>query len=279
MPERPNPLPANSDFVPVGGHVPPLTTEARDDVGNLNAGVGGLSATLDVDGTLAANSDTRVASQKATKTYVGAETTRATAAEATKPTATLDVDGTLAANSDTRVASQKATKTYVGAETTRATAAEATKPTATLDVDGTLAANSDTRVPSQKAVVTYVAAHAGGITNGAANNIIPKSDGTNLVTSRITDAGTQILLSGTRCGLQATDATRLTSIGDWNSAGNGTQFQVIDANAATAFVFKADAGVIKIVKNDGSTRALPTADPHVDGQLWDNLGIVNISHG
>jgi hypothetical protein len=58
---------------------------------------------VDTDGTLAANSDAKVASQKATKTY--ADTKLASAA--------LDTDGTLAANSDSKVATQKATKTYV----------------------------------------------------------------------------------------------------------------------------------------------------------------------
>lgn len=35
-----------------------------------------------------------------------------------------------------------------------------------------------------------------GITNGAAANVIPKSDGTNLVTSRITDDGTNLAVDG-----------------------------------------------------------------------------------
>ena len=55
---------------------------------------------LDTDGTLAANSDTKIATQKATKTYA-------------LPASYLDTDGTLAANSDTKVPSQKAVKTYV----------------------------------------------------------------------------------------------------------------------------------------------------------------------
>lgn len=55
---------------------------------------------LDTDGTLAANSDTKVSTQKAVKTY-------------SLPLSYLDTDGTLAANSDTKVASQKAVKTYV----------------------------------------------------------------------------------------------------------------------------------------------------------------------
>ena len=55
---------------------------------------------LDTDGTLAANSDTKVASQKAIKTYA-------------TPLSYLDTDGTLAANSDSKIATQKAIKTYV----------------------------------------------------------------------------------------------------------------------------------------------------------------------
>jgi hypothetical protein len=57
---------------------------------------------LDTDGNLAANSDAKVPSQKAVKTY----------ADTKLPSSYLDTDGTLAANSDVKVASQKATKTY-----------------------------------------------------------------------------------------------------------------------------------------------------------------------
>jgi len=54
---------------------------------------------IDTDGTLAADSDTLIASQKATKTYA-------------MPFTYLDTDVTLAADSDAKVASQKATKAY-----------------------------------------------------------------------------------------------------------------------------------------------------------------------
>ncbi len=57
---------------------------------------------LDTDTALAANSDAKVASQKATKAY----------ADTKFALSNLDTDGTLAANSDTKVASQKAGKTY-----------------------------------------------------------------------------------------------------------------------------------------------------------------------
>ncbi len=66
-------------------------------------GVEASGVTLDTDGTLAANSDTKIPSQKATKTY----------ADTKVPSSYLDTDGTLAANSDTKVATQKATKTYM----------------------------------------------------------------------------------------------------------------------------------------------------------------------
>lgn len=96
------------------------------------------SSYLDVDGTLAANSDVKIASQKATKTY----------ADTKLPTTYLDTDTALAANSDVKIASQKATKTY----------ADLKIPLTYMDTDGTLAANSDTKIASQKAVRTYVAA-------------------------------------------------------------------------------------------------------------------------
>lgn len=62
---------------------------------------------IDTDGTLAANSDTLVPSQKAVKTHV------ATASGLLVPLSYLDTDGSLASNSDSKVATQKATKTYV----------------------------------------------------------------------------------------------------------------------------------------------------------------------
>jgi len=90
---------------------------------------------VDTDGTLAANSDSKVPSQKAVKTY----------SDTKIPSTYLDTDGTLSANSDTKIASQKATKTY----------ADTRIPNSYLDTDGTLAANSDTKIATQKSVKTY----------------------------------------------------------------------------------------------------------------------------
>lgn len=93
-------------------------------------------ANKDTDGTLSANSDTKYASQKATKTY----------ADTKIASSYLDTDGTLSANSDSKIATQKATKTY----------ADTKIASSYLDTDGTLAANSDTRIATQKATKTYV---------------------------------------------------------------------------------------------------------------------------
>lgn len=55
------------------------------------------------DGSLASNSDAKVPTEKAVKTY----------ADTKLPSSYLDTDSALAANSDTKIASQKAVKTYV----------------------------------------------------------------------------------------------------------------------------------------------------------------------
>lgn len=101
---------------------------------------------LDTDDTLAANSDTKVASQQATKAYVDGQI-----GGSAIPMSYLDTDDTLAANSDTKVASQQATKAYVDGQI-----GGSAIPISYLDTDDTLAADSDTKIPSQQAVKAYV---------------------------------------------------------------------------------------------------------------------------
>lgn len=67
---------------------------------------------LDTDGTLSANSDVKVATQKAVKTYADAMVLSGGGI----PLGYLDTDGTLAGNSDIKVPTQKAVKTYVDTE-------------------------------------------------------------------------------------------------------------------------------------------------------------------
>jgi hypothetical protein len=70
---------------------------------NVNITGNVSAANFDTDGTLAANSNTKIATQRATRTY----------ADTKLPNTYLDIDGTLAANSDVKIPSQKAVKTYV----------------------------------------------------------------------------------------------------------------------------------------------------------------------
>lgn len=86
----------------------------------------GITA-IDIDGTLAANSDLRLATQKAVKTYCGSVAGNLTASlplirvgddfriqnSAAAAITSVNIDGTLAGNSDTQLATQKAVKTYV----------------------------------------------------------------------------------------------------------------------------------------------------------------------
>lgn len=93
------------------------------------------AANKDTDGTLAANSDTLYASQKATKTYADGKVAGA---------------GTV---TDDRIV------TFDG------TTGKAIQDSgAVISTDGTLASNSDAKVPTEKAVKTYADSLSGGVT-------------------------------------------------------------------------------------------------------------------
>lgn len=114
----------------------------------------------DIDGTLAANSDIKYASQKATKTYVdtGLAAKQNFLGFTAENVANKDIDGTLATNSDTKYASQKAVKTYVdtGLAAKQNSLGYTAEDVANKDTDVALTANSDTKYPSQKAIKSYV---------------------------------------------------------------------------------------------------------------------------
>lgn len=96
------------DPAPGGDSVKQAVLKVDDDVTNVYTALNTLdtgklpTSYLDTDGTLAANSDVKIASQKAVKTYA-------------VPLTYLDTDVTLAANSDTKIATQKATKALIAA--------------------------------------------------------------------------------------------------------------------------------------------------------------------
>lgn len=106
----------------------------------------GLTAKMDTDGTLAGDSDTRIASQKAVKAYADTKiASDRTCENIVEDLIDVDTDTALTGNSDYAVPTQKSVKTY----------ADTKIPSSYLDTDGTLAANSDVKVASQKATKTY----------------------------------------------------------------------------------------------------------------------------
>lgn len=103
---------------------------------------------LDTDGTFAADSDTKLATQKAVKTYVDSQT---------------GINDTLlgfTTGADTPIV---ATNTILEAFGKTQGQIDARIPDSYLDTDGALTANSDTKLATQKAVKSYVDAAAGAI--------------------------------------------------------------------------------------------------------------------
>lgn len=99
-----------------------------------------------------------------------------------------------------------------------------------------------------------------GITNSAANNVVTKSDGTNLVSSQITDDGTVVIIINTE--ISASSLTAILSDGGTITLSAGTnEFKISSPGADNYF---------KIT-------GLPTSDPGDPGRLWNDKGYVMIS--
>lgn len=106
--------PVASDKMNIVSHAAQHTSENNEIVAietalGVNLANVVASSAISTSGTLAENSDTKIPSQKAVKTYADAMVLSGGGI----PLGYLDTDGTLAANSDTHVASQKAVVTYV----------------------------------------------------------------------------------------------------------------------------------------------------------------------
>lgn len=108
---------------------------------------------LDTDGTFTSNSDAKVASQKATKTYIDGQVT-------TLNTTIAGINTTVGANATTmnnHIANtsnpHSTTKTQIGLANVDNVQQ---LPMSYLDTDTALAANSDSKVSSQKAIKAYV---------------------------------------------------------------------------------------------------------------------------
>jgi len=123
---------------------------------------------LDVDSNMTANSDVRVPSQAAVKTFVESQTPALTWGSITGTLAfQTDLNSALAA----KVPTSRTVNGYALSSNISISASDvslgnvsnvAQMPLTYLDTDANMAANSNTKVPSQAAVVSYVAAQGGG---------------------------------------------------------------------------------------------------------------------
>lgn len=178
---------------------------------DLDTALNGKQATLgftpenvankDTDGTLSANSDTKYASQKATKTY--ADTKQSALGFTPENVANKDTDVALTANSDTRYPSQKAIKAY--ADTKQTALGFTPENVANKDTDVTLSANSDTKYASQKAVKAYVdglVANAVRLIGGwdASVNLFPATGGSGVAGAILKGDSWIITVAGTLGG-------------------------------------------------------------------------------
>jgi hypothetical protein len=197
---------------------------------------------LDDDVNLAANSDDKIATQKAVKAY----------ADQKIALTALDDDATLAADSDNKIATQKAVKAY--ADTKIALSA--------IDTDGALSANSDVKLASQKAVKTYVdallAANDAQVYKGAidcsANPNYPAASAGH--TYRVSVAGK--IGGGSGPNVQAGDI--LLCFVDSTAAGNhatvGASWDIVQTNIDGAVVGPSSATDGHIARFDGVTGKL-----------------------
>lgn len=140
--------------------------------------------------------------------------------------------------------------------TAQQTALDLKVPTSYLDTDTALTANSDLKVATQKATKAYVDANGGGVTNGAGANVVPKSDGTNLVASRVTDDGEYIKA-----------ISREVVIGDEEN--NGTQIYLDDELRTAQLIGRAgyvgDGLFVSLVEWDGVTGITKVGDAFNNG--------------
>lgn len=164
-------------------------------------------AAKDTNGTLAANSDSKVATQKAVKTYVD----------------TAFVGPLSVAQGGTGVNNLANNRLITGG-------ADHVRDIPVGTTGQVLTSNGTGVDPS------FQAPAGGGITNSAGATIVPVSDGTNLIASGISDDGSILVAGHGTSFLRLDNSDGLdSSFGDTNSNGNGTRLIVTDGDQRFRF--------------------------------------------
>ena len=166
---------ADVSAVPTTRTVNGYALSSNISLGASDVGLGSVTNTqqmplsyLDIDANLTANSDTRVPSQAAVKSYVD---NAAPALTWGSITGTLSFQADLNTALNAKVPTVRTVNGYALSSNVLLVASDvglgsvsdvAQLPLSYLDTDVNMAANSNTKVPSQAAVVAYVAANGGG---------------------------------------------------------------------------------------------------------------------
>ena len=114
-------------------------------------------------------------------------------------------------------------------------------------------------------------------TLSASANAVPKSDGTNLVASQISDDGTDVIIDSQSGGVIQLSTTGFVSLGDVGGAGNGTSISVEDTTQRVVIFspgYTQVQGQLRVTAGikvgDGGPR--PTCDSTVRGLVWNDEG-------
>src|ERR1035437_5684173 len=106
---------------------------------------------------------------------------------------------------------------------------------------------------TQSTGLKWVAAPSGGVTNSAGNNVVTKSNGTNLVASRITDSGTVIDIGDSQnqaAGIYVDNgASKEVDLGDVGNNNNLTHISIQDSTANKSISLQA----VKAINLDSQT--------------------------
>lgn len=109
-----------------------------------------------------------------------------------------------------------------------------------------------------------------GITNAGTEGVVPVTGGSgNLIDSAIISGASDTSISSATINLNA----NVTTLGDVAAAGNRTKLQIKDSSGEFEFLTIAGGGLVFKLAN------LPTADPVVAGQIWNEGGFLKVSEG
>jgi hypothetical protein len=224
---------------------------------------------LDITGTLAANSDVKVASQKATKTYVDAQISSVNSTISTLSTTVTNNATTMNNHIANTSNPHTVTKAQVGLGSVDNVQQ---MPLSYLDIDGTLTANSDVKVASQKATKTYVDAAISTVNGLITDGMVYKGtiDGSaTLAVNGLTNIKKgwfwKVAVAGTATGINTPSNTGL-NVGD-NVIANVTKASAVTAADFDGVDNTEAADIVRLAASQNLTNKTIDADNNTISNL------------